>query len=76
MRHDPNAFAGWDHNIYGEWDDVGIDDWTSDVDEARRIANAFARKTGYRPTITRYPMYETADGFITTDCINHNGEEV
>jgi hypothetical protein len=76
MRHDPNAFAGWDHNIYGEWEDVSIDEWTSDIDEARQIADAFAKKTGRHPKTMRYPMYETPDGFIETDCINHNGEEV
>jgi hypothetical protein len=76
MRHDQNAFAGWDHNVYGEWDGVSIDEWTSELDEARKIADAFAMETGQRPKITRYPMYETPDGFITTDCINHQGEEV
>lgn len=76
MRHDPANFFGWDHNVYGEWGKADIDEWTSDLDEARQIADRFERETGHRPKIVRYPMYETPDGFITTDCVNHSGEEV
>lgn len=76
MKHQSDAFVGWDHNIYAEWDAADIDEWTSDLEEARQIADRFERKTGRRPKIMRYPMYEDTDGFIFTDCVNHNGEEV
>jgi hypothetical protein len=65
MRHDKSTFAGWDHNIYGEWDSASIDDWTSDLDEARQIASAYLARTGVAPIITRYPMRETPDGWET-----------
>lgn len=73
---DPGSCVGWDHNVYGEWDDASLDEWTWDLDEALQIADRFERETGHRPKIMRYPMYEMPDGSITTDCVNHNGEEV
>lgn len=72
---DTAQLIGWNHNVYGDWDNVDIDTWTWDIEEARQIADRFERETGHRPTIMRYPIYEMLDGSVETDCWNHNGEE-
>jgi hypothetical protein len=57
----------WDYNVHHEAgrSPEDLDEWASDLDEARQIAAGYLIRTGVAPIITRYPMRETPNGWET-----------
>ena len=58
----------YDYNVWA--DDDSIDHWTSDLEQARIVAQYHTQRTGCHPNITRYPVKMGADGYTYTDTLS------